>query len=306
MGNVDVVKKGKNMAHYNTNKEIAFGNESDIFALLSEFQPLIVHDIIINSIGIHRNRDIYFLYISFNNREGKDVFLIPNFIEKYKEVRLIMSRTSESDFHQTSVVQHRHNPYGYNCFIIDNSHRNEIDEKYTNELAIDVDESLYLQLLNDRDLEHALSCLGYPINVLFPGRNYDLDLDEAKRTKFSNENFGLNYAKIGEKLYNSYQAGEVPYPDCNVIKAKVDTFFAINPCFIDSVGIDGDVLGRSTIDSEMLINSYTISLPLKIPVTWAEILVFADFIASVSNFLSPPEIVGFENSGDAIDVIFQF
>jgi hypothetical protein len=97
---------------------------------------------------------------------GRDTEFWDRIIPQFPKLRFLLSRTSEQAHFLTKVVRHRHDPYGFNSCLLDHSTPQALDEFPSTENPISVLDEFYDEALRDASLRHALTLLGYPIEML--------------------------------------------------------------------------------------------------------------------------------------------
>lgn len=145
---------------------IAFGNVGDI----SRFVSIVINSKDYSDLdgviicrqwnGIH--------YATFNIKapERWEFQIWDELIPQFPKLRFLMSRISDRDSYLNQFVRHRHEPYGFNCCLLDYTTPKATSDFPVNSNPISVIDDFLYEILEDAELCHAMDLLGYPKETL--------------------------------------------------------------------------------------------------------------------------------------------
>jgi hypothetical protein len=108
----------------------------------------------------------HYAIVSNKAPEGREFEFWDQMIPQFPKLRFLLSRVSERDGYLINIVRHRHDPFGFNSCLLDHTTKQTMGQFPSDKNPILVLDDFHDELLEDQRLRHALTLLGYPIEML--------------------------------------------------------------------------------------------------------------------------------------------
>lgn len=154
------------MTYVDDSKTVAFGSVENVCLFTSLLEDFFHEHNFDGTIVRSQWNGCHYVKISESVPELIEKKFWDHLIPQYPELRFLLCRTSEQDNRSTQIVRHRHEPHGFNLCLQDHTIAQTLGYFPSDQNPILVLEDFHDEVLRDQDLRHALTLLGYPVEML--------------------------------------------------------------------------------------------------------------------------------------------